>query len=483
MGDPREQWQVPTYNGSVFISYARADDEKFPFDDNALGWVSFFWKYLRWALTDNGLHQAGLWLDRYQIEPAEDFTEAIEAALKEARLIVPILSPNWVQRSWCQRELERFCELHSHVPGTNDNIAPVYKKEPPISDIPAVLRNREGYRFFARISTGEVQEFYWDGLKDKQAYAHEVKRLADWIYIKLIQSPPPTPMATPRNGRTLFVAAAADELRDARQRLVNDLVGAGYTVVPSDDRLPDTLAAAEAVVRDALSAAELTVHVLGDNEGFTPGGGSEPIVPLQLRLARERAVQGGSQARVLWAPKWLPGRKDAKRDPFTVVARYGERQPGEEIYAEEVTDLSQWLRGRIECRKQADPAAERCVLVASAAAADDDLISTLAGRLQGSGMRMQGLFAGDSLTIDPTIISAALVPWGEAGRAELDALLTALQPLGAKVTVLRLPGGDEPAKRRFFPETVAFEKLDALPADRKATRALLARLVSNDEHD
>ncbi len=92
--------EVPNYGGTVFVSYARADDERMPFHSSAdlgagLGWVSFFWQMLRFALTNAGLHQAKLWLDRYQIEPAECFTEKIEAALKEARLIVPILSPNW----------------------------------------------------------------------------------------------------------------------------------------------------------------------------------------------------------------------------------------------------------------------------------------------------------------------------------------------------------------------------------------------------
>ena len=44
------------------------------------------------------------------------------------------------------------------------------------------------------------------------------------------------------------------------------------------------------------------------------------------------------------APKWTPEHRDKKRDPFEVIARFGDLQPNEEIYAEEVTDLSQWLR-------------------------------------------------------------------------------------------------------------------------------------------
>jgi hypothetical protein len=47
-------------------------------------------------LTNAGLPEAKLWLDRYEIEPAEEFTEKIRAALQQAHLLVPILSANWV---------------------------------------------------------------------------------------------------------------------------------------------------------------------------------------------------------------------------------------------------------------------------------------------------------------------------------------------------------------------------------------------------
>ena len=138
---------APAYGGSIFLSYARADDEKPPFEDAVHGWVTFFWNQLRFELTNAGVHQAKLWLDRYEIEPSEEFTEKIEAALREARLIVPILSPNWVQRPWCLKEIDRFCELHARRVGANDDtVALVVKREPLADAIPELLKNREGYR-------------------------------------------------------------------------------------------------------------------------------------------------------------------------------------------------------------------------------------------------------------------------------------------------------------------------------------------------
>jgi hypothetical protein len=345
-------------------------------------------------------------------------------------------------------------------------------------DVPKQLHNRDGYRFFARDKSGKVRDYYyWCRLVDDQAYCDEMGRLADWIYEKLTAHTPQhaAPMAL-HNGRNLFVAVAADELRDTRLRLVNDLTGAGFTVLPAEDRLPDTAAAAEAAVREALATAELAVHMLGEAKGFTPSGGQEPIVALQLRLAREQAAQG-RMPQILWTPKWLPSRPDTKRDPFAVVAQYGERQAGEEVYAEEITDLSQWLRGRLD-RPEAKPPerAARHLLVAGASAADDDLVSTLAGRLQGEDLEVQVLFAGDPPpAMEPATTFSVLVPWGKAGRAELDAVFAALPPLAA-ITVLRLPGGDEAAKKRFFAKRVFVENLKELPTNRKTARELLVFL-------
>ena len=63
-------------------------------------------------MTDRGAKRAKLWLDRYQIEPAEAFTPVIEKAVREAQLIVPVLSRNWVGSDWCRREVEAFGESH-----------------------------------------------------------------------------------------------------------------------------------------------------------------------------------------------------------------------------------------------------------------------------------------------------------------------------------------------------------------------------------
>ena len=83
-----------------------------PDNDTVQGWVTFFWQQLRFELTNAGVPQAGLWLDRYEIEPAEDFTKKIEVAIHHAKLVLIVLSPTGIQRPWCLKEVTYFAELH-----------------------------------------------------------------------------------------------------------------------------------------------------------------------------------------------------------------------------------------------------------------------------------------------------------------------------------------------------------------------------------
>lgn len=468
----------PTRDGAVFISYARADDEKPPFDDTAIGWVTFFWGQLRYELTDRGAKRAILWRDRYEIDPAEAFTDVIEQAVKAARVIVPVFSQNWVQSEWCRREVETFAQAHPSD-GTK-RIVPVFKNEPYREQLPSLMQGvdaREGYRFFVRDPIGRVSEFYWRGLRDQTAYYDLLKQVAESIIKRLGESNSLGPPAAQHAlGRTVFLAFAANDLADARQRLKNDLRHAGVTVVPAADAPPDTAAEVETVIRTAITQAELAVHFLGAKRGFTPEGGKESLLDLQLRLARETAASR-PLPQILWVPRWLPDSSPVdKRDPFAVVANFGGRRDGEEVYGEEVTDLSQWLRKRLGPDPVPAPGMKSgsSLLIASAQADDDEFAVELANLAQGHGPRTKPLVTGDAWS-EYERRATVLIPWGNAARADIDALLAQL-PAQSRVICLRLPGGDEAAKKRFFQEGVIVERIAALPADRVQARTLLERL-------
>ena len=464
---------IPAYSGTVFISYARADDSKPPFEEKVEGWVKFFWEELRFELTERGVPQAKLWLDRYQIEPAEDFTQKIEEALKEARLIIPILSPNWVQRAWCRKEVERFVELRPEC--VKDGIIPVKKLETREEDLPLALKNREGYKFYLMETTGEIREFYWRGLREREAYNQIVKRIAIWIAERLMTGPPPVMTENVASGQVVYVATAADELNDARQRIVNDLEGAGHVVLPGS--LPDTAANAEAKIREALAESVLSVHFLGESEGAKPEGSIEGLVRLQLRLARELSRTSGPVPRVLWVPKWLPWHGNRKRDPFEVLKRYGGVREDDEVFAEAATDLSQSLRDRLAPSAPKLAGGVSRILVAAGSSEDDGWVGTLANRLQSSEMEVVPIFADSTKALGTCDrATAVLVLWGAATQTSIETLISFLATSHAQVAVLCLPGGDQTSKKRFFRQGIYVEQLAEMPLDRKSARELLVKL-------
>ena len=287
---------------AVFISYARNDDLKPPFDDATHGWVTFFWHQLRFELTNSGLPEANLWLDRFEIEPTEEFTPKIEAALRDAELIIPVLSENWIKRDWTRPGTGEVSGARTPPPTTascscsrtNPNPS---RARPRSRAAKATASSSASRPARCASSTGAA-------CKTRRRTTPSSRRSPGWIADRLLRSASSQPhVTTPAKNRTVYVAVAADELGDARQRLVNDLTAAGYTVVPAKDRLPDTLAAAEAEVGAALAAAELAVLILGENDGVIPGrrAGGDRAAPASP-CPRARRATGALGAEVAAGP-------------------------------------------------------------------------------------------------------------------------------------------------------------------------------------
>ncbi|MDP1711245.1 MAG: toll/interleukin-1 receptor domain-containing protein [Candidatus Nanopelagicaceae bacterium] len=402
-------------NSSVFISYARADDESPPDDDKAKGWVTFFWAQLRYELTYRGAKQAKLWLDRYQIEPQEAFTEEIEKALSEAKLIVTVLSRNWISSDWCRRELETFNHIHIDA---SDHFIPIFKENMERASLPALMQGdyaREGYQFYKIDDTGKTDEFYWRGLKERESYFDLIKRIAELIISKIdsARAIPASP-STPTSTKTIFIALPAKDLRDARQRLVNDLKVEGIEVVPMNDVQPETAEELESVIKEALVKAELVVHLLSEKRGITVEGTTESIVDYQLRLARETALPS------IYCLSYL-----SNIDEF-IKNRIGNLQDHEEIYGESITKLSQWLRQRLKpapapiepSPSQTAQQLDQQILVTAAHSDDKELAIKLARNFQGHGPTVK-LYSSDAEFPPDSEHTTLLIPWGNASESDL----------------------------------------------------------------
>jgi hypothetical protein len=157
------------------------------------------------------------------------------------------------------------------------------------------------------------------------------------------------------DGRTVFLARPADDMRQPFGRIFNELKGRGFAVVPEDDIPKDN--SAVTFIDRALQVAELSIHLLGEKRGYAPAE-EDPIVKLQLARAAFRArgsdpggEKDGHQPfyRILFAPKNFedpdsPQSTDtAERDPLAVRAKFGDELATDKIYNRTCSEFVDFL--------------------------------------------------------------------------------------------------------------------------------------------
>jgi TIR domain len=337
----------------IFISYAR-DDDAAPPDLNragAKGFVTTLHEQLLYEFQELGQPRPKIWRDKRGIDPGDQFEPLIDEAIAGSSLLLVVLSRNWLTRPYCLRELESFASRWSKEGerALRQRLVVVAKHHVDPQKRPPLLQGQEGYLFFALdadAEAGQEHEFFARGAIRDPRYQERVRELGSYLWrsaVRLDNAAAPVPAVAvedaqapqpPMNGRTVYLAKPALDMRPAYNRLVDELQGRGYAVVPpSTQEIPNDGSATQ-FVDQALAAAELSVHLLGEKAGYAPED-AEPIVRLQLDRARARvpAEADGSEAfsrsfrRILWAPKVLEGATPSDagtpaRDPLAVLAKF-----------------------------------------------------------------------------------------------------------------------------------------------------------------
>lgn len=132
----------------VFISHSSHDKESVA-------------RPLSKALVERGLT---VWLDEGQLHVGDSIRRDIEDALKQSHYLVAILSPDYLQSEWCQKELDAFFSKEKHQ---SKSIFPVYHG----------------------ISVEDVER-HWLFLADKVALNNiqGIRLLADKIHYSILKS-------------------------------------------------------------------------------------------------------------------------------------------------------------------------------------------------------------------------------------------------------------------------------------------------------
>ena len=338
----------------TFISYAHDDNLPTGGGQDEEGFVSFLQRMLDVKLKDLGAPEAKLWRDAKRFSDGDPYDVAIEDALKKSALLIVVMSKNWLSRPYCQKELQDFIQYRqSAVANIEERIVVVGKRYVPKESWPAPLRVQVGFAFFDRdaqddvggekplFNLGKVISNRFFEVRDGLAIhlQKRVQRISAGLGTGT--TIPPSVKIAAANDRIVYLSKPAADMEQAYNRLVLELQGRGYSVVPEvSSNIPNS--GARDYIEEALRKSELSIHLIGEKPGFAPDDDDAPrIVKLQLRCARARAAavvdtQHDLFRRIVWAPKVLEasaptGGPISQRDAIEVLSRFDEQSPSDRI--------------------------------------------------------------------------------------------------------------------------------------------------------
>lgn len=88
----------------IFISYVRDDEHPSPDKPGQKGFVTFLDDAVRCAFTELGPERPKISRDTRRIANRDQLTPEIENALRDASLLLVVLSSNWIATRWCRRQ-------------------------------------------------------------------------------------------------------------------------------------------------------------------------------------------------------------------------------------------------------------------------------------------------------------------------------------------------------------------------------------------
>ncbi|MGD1859338.1 MAG: hypothetical protein ACFB0E_05125 [Leptolyngbyaceae cyanobacterium] len=313
-----------TFAQDVFISFTHIDNQSLNPDED--GWISAFHKALGIRLSQLRGKESRIWRDR-KLQGNDYVNDTIFNTLTQTALLISVLSPRYLKSKWCMAELQRFCQAADasnglRVGDAKARLFKVIKTYLPLEQHPQELASFLGYEFFEFDAAGRPQEFdrVYGPEQERKFYA----KLNDLAYdihqtLEILDAQPgqpptavPVPSGGPVDRKVIYLADTPPDLQADRARIRRELEQAGHQVLP-EQPLPSEPGAFKQTVCEALTRAQLSVHLLSPDPSQPPDGQSPTQEQLyrQLVTARtrdqvtlaEQCGQGRSDfSRVLWLP-------------------------------------------------------------------------------------------------------------------------------------------------------------------------------------
>jgi hypothetical protein len=299
----------PDFDEDVFISYAHNDDDVFVPEQS--GWVTQLHQNLEQRVRNYLGSDVRFWRD-CEIRNNEDFTKKIMNRLMRTATFLSVLSPSFIRRDWCKRELESFTSHAESQAGIliDEERSRIFKVEKmPVArdELPTTMQGTRTYRFYQPdpaepkrtvelrpLFGGEYYRRYW---QEMDGLASDIAELLK----EMVKSAGSSGTSAKPERPIVYVAETTSDINDRLSELRRDLKDRGYIVLPDGD-LPYRGSAFKEQVRRSLEQAVLSVHLIGADYGFVPEGETKSNVWLQHDLAMERSVDPNF-LRLIWIPR------------------------------------------------------------------------------------------------------------------------------------------------------------------------------------
>ena len=313
------------YGNDIFISYAHLDDS--PIIEGELGWVSCFHQSLGAFVAQYLGKKPKIWRD-LKLQGNGRFGPEIIDQLKNAALLVSIISPRYLESDWCQQEINAFLEIAKQTQVNGSAEKRVFKvvKYPCSSDqsLPTVLNEILGYEFFEIDPMDEEPrdirpEF---GPEFKQKYLQRIAELARQIKKQLAsinedEATMDGEVSKCELKSKVYLATTTLDLDDERENIRQELEQLGYSVLPRYplEYGPDFCQK----VADYLGQCSLSIHLLGRRFGIVPEGEEQSIVALQRQLALSQTQSDPNFSHLVWMPPDLQIQEPRQRQFIQTV--------------------------------------------------------------------------------------------------------------------------------------------------------------------
>jgi hypothetical protein len=298
---------LSNFDEDVFISYAHNDDDVY--GPERSGWVTRLHQDLERRVRNYLGADTRFWRD-CEIRNNDDFTNKILKRLTRTATFLSVLSPSFLQRDWCKRELDVFAgsaggQIGVLIDNEKSRIFKAEKMPVERNALPAVMQGTKTYRFYEPDPANpqcphELRPEF--GTEFFRRYFEQMDELAKDIatLLKEMARLGTHAQEAQPDRVTVYVAETTSDLDDKAAELRRDLKDRGYLVLPAGD-LPYRAGAYKDNVRECLKQAVLSIHLVGAEYGFVPEGETKSNVWLQHDLAMERSGDANF-LRLIWMP-------------------------------------------------------------------------------------------------------------------------------------------------------------------------------------